>query len=59
MLTEELGLLAVDSEEQRWFVSEEGLVSTLDGTRLPSVPTRTAYWFAWAAAVPESEIAGG
>ncbi len=59
VLTEELGLLAVDSEEQRWFVSEEGLVSTLDGTRLPSVPTRTAYWFAWAAAVPESEIVGG
>ena len=59
VLTDELGLLAVDSEEQRWFVSEEGLVSTLDGTRLPSVPTRTAYWFAWAAAVPGSELGGG
>ena len=56
--TEALGLLAVDSGEQRWFVSEEGLVSTLDGARLASVPTRTAYWFAWAAAMPESGFSG-
>ena len=58
VMTDALGLLAVDSEEQRWFVSEEGLVSTLDGARLASVPTRTAYWFAWAAAMPESGLSG-
>ncbi len=59
VMTDSLGLLAVDSDGHRWFVSEEGLVSTLDGTRRASVPTRTAYWFAWAAALPETTISGG
>ena len=50
LLTETSGLLAVDSEGERWFVSEEGLVSTLDSARRAAVPTATAYWFAWAGA---------
>lgn len=53
-LTESLGLLAVDSEGERWFVSDERLVSSLDSARLSTVPTRTAYWFAWAGALPET-----
>jgi hypothetical protein len=50
VLTDVSGLLAVDSEGESWFVSEQGLVSTLDSTRRAAVPTRTAYWFAWAGA---------
>ncbi len=56
VMTEALGLVAVDTEGERWFVSEEALVSTLDSARLTSVPTRTAYWFAWAGAWPATGL---
>jgi hypothetical protein len=56
VLTETSGLLAVDSEGERWFVSEEGLVSTLDSARRAAVPTTTAYWFAWAGAWPTTGL---
>ena len=59
VLTEASGLVAVDAEGERWFVSEEGLVSTLDSARRAAVPTRTAYWFAWAGAWPATGLDGG
>ncbi|MDA0256234.1 MAG: DUF3179 domain-containing (seleno)protein, partial [Chloroflexi bacterium] len=56
VLTEALGLVAVDTEGERWFVSEAALVSTLDSARRAAVPTSTAYWFAWAGAWPATAL---
>lgn len=56
VLTDASGLVAVDSQGERWFVSEQGLVSTLDSARRAAVATRTAYWFAWAGAWPATDL---
>ena len=55
----DLDLIAIGDDGDdgtRWFVQEDGLVSTTDGRRYEALPQRELYWFAWAQTHPESSI---
>lgn len=48
----------VDTEGERWFLDEEVLVNVIDSRLRRAIPTRLAYWFAWADAYPETTLWG-
>jgi len=45
-----------DSEDLTWFVSEARLLNTRNSRVRTSVPSQTAYWFAWSGAFPDTEV---
>lgn len=51
-------LEVVDSEGIHWFLDEERLTNVIDSTTRRAIPTRVAYWFAWADAYPETTLWG-
>lgn len=53
---EELKGDVVDLDGGRWLVSEEGLVSLVDGTMLPRLPAHRAFWFGWVSAFPQTRL---
>jgi hypothetical protein len=59
VVSEDGVLVAVDVEDERWFVLERALVSTLDGRERPRLVLRQGYWFAWSGANPETTLWDG
>jgi len=49
-------LEAVDDAGERWFLDEAMLVNVIDGRIRQAIPTKIAYWFAWADAFLETTI---
>lgn len=45
-----------DGRGAAWRLSEDALESEADGTRLPRVPVRRAFWFGWYAQFPDTEL---
>lgn len=48
--------ILTDGDELTWFVSEERLVNTRNSRVRSSVPSQTAYWFAWSGAFPGTAV---
>lgn len=48
--------ILTDGDDLTWFVSEEGLLNTRNSRTRSSLPSQTAYWFAWSGAFPNTEV---
>ncbi|MPZ98511.1 MAG: DUF3179 domain-containing protein [Dehalococcoidia bacterium] len=46
----------VDAEGLRWFMDERSLVNSRNSRVRESLPSRTAYWFAWSGAHPGTDV---
>ena len=46
----------VDQDGGVWLIEEDGLVSVDGSLRLPRLPARELFWFAWTAFFPHTEL---